>query len=106
MGAQFSTAQRRAEANRRDADRQAQVDAMADGIPDELINSQVNGVLSAVTDRLSAAENYADFTAGCADAVPIATGGIQDTAEKVNLMGEVFGRAPEALPPNKGAPRG
>jgi phage gp29-like protein len=93
MGAQFSTAQRRAEANRRDADRQAQVDAMADGIPDDAVQRDAERLLNPVYQLVKNAETFADFETGLRAIYPqMDDGGVADTNEKVTLTGAAAGK--------------
>jgi len=74
-------------------DYQAAVDALADGLPDEAIQTQVEGLLKPVLDLVNNASNLADIEAGLDGLYgKIDAADVQDTLEKSELLGEVWGK--------------
>jgi phage gp29-like protein len=69
------------------------VDALAEELPDEALQTQVEDALNPVLELINNAENFDEINAamdGLFDKMD--TGAVQDGLEKSMLIGEVFGR--------------
>jgi len=73
---------------------QAAVDALATGLPDDAIQTQVEGLLKPVLDAVNNAESFDDVQAGLDGAYgKMDDSDVQNTLEKLELIGEAWGKA-------------
>jgi phage gp29-like protein len=100
MGAQFAARPGRVA----DPDRQAQVDGLAENIPEDAVQTSAERLLNPVFEAVKNADTFAEFEAALHAVSPdMDDGGIADTNEKVTLIGagagKLAGIGSAALPP-------